>query len=45
MESNKFKERSYNHCSAYNNSKNNIFYGCGAFKDLGICVKKCPIHK
>lgn len=25
MESNKFKERSYNHCSAYNNSKNNIF--------------------
>ena len=31
--------------SAYNNSRNNIYYGCGAFKELGICVKKCPIHK
>jgi hypothetical protein len=31
--------------SAYNNSRNNIYYGCGTFKDLGICVKGCPIHK
>ena len=31
--------------SAYNNSRNNMYYGCGTFKDLGICVKGCPIHK
>ena len=31
--------------SAYNNAKQNVFYGCGAFKDLDVCVKNCPIHK
>lgn len=31
--------------SAYNNSKNNIFYGCSAFRDLDVCVKGCPIYK
>jgi hypothetical protein len=31
--------------SAYNNAKNGIFYGCGAFKDLDVCIKGCPIHK
>lgn len=31
--------------SAYSNTKNNIFYGCSAFKELDICVKNCPIHK
>ena len=31
--------------SAYQNSKNNVFYGCSAFKDLDVCVKGCPINK
>lgn len=31
--------------SAYNNSNHNMFYGCSAFKDLGVCVVDCPIHK
>ena len=31
--------------SAYNNAKQNRFYGCTVFKDLDVCVKGCPIHK
>ena len=31
--------------SAYNNSKNNIYYGCSAFRELDVCVKGCPIYK
>lgn len=31
--------------SAYNNVNNNICYGCNAFRELGICVKDCPINK
>lgn len=31
--------------SAYNNSKNNIFYGCSSFRELDVCVKGCPIYK
>ena len=31
--------------SAYQNSRNNMFYGCSAFKDLDVCVKGCPINK
>lgn len=31
--------------SAYQNSRNNIFYGCSAFKDLDVCVKSCSINK
>lgn len=31
--------------SAYNNSKNNIYYGCSAFRELGVCIKYCPINK
>lgn len=31
--------------SAYNNSKNNMFYGCSAFRDLDVCIKGCPIYK
>ena len=31
--------------SAYNNSRNGIYYGCSAFRELGVCVKNCPINK
>jgi hypothetical protein len=31
--------------SAYNNAKQNRFYGCTVFRDLDVCVKGCPIHK
>ena len=31
--------------SAYNNSRNDMYYGCSAFRDLGLCVKGCPIRK
>ena len=31
--------------SAYNNAKQNRFYGCTIFRDLDVCVKGCPIHK
>lgn len=31
--------------SAYNNVKEGRRYGCGAFIDLGICVKGCPVRK
>ena len=31
--------------SAHNNVKDGRKYGCGAFIDLGICVKGCPIRK
>ena len=31
--------------SAYNNSRNDMYYGCSAFRDLGLCVKGCPINK
>lgn len=31
--------------SAYNNIRNNVCYGCSAFKELGVCVKNCPINK
>ena len=31
--------------SAFNNAKQNRFYGCTVFKDLDVCVKGCPIHK
>lgn len=31
--------------SAYNNVKSDRRYGCGAFIDLGICVKGCPVRK
>lgn len=31
--------------SAYNNSNNNIFYGCSSFRELDVCVKGCPIYK
>lgn len=31
--------------SAFNNAKENRFYGCAAFKDLDVCVKGCPIQK
>lgn len=31
--------------SAYNNVKNGRRYGCGAFIDLGICIKGCPVRK
>lgn len=31
--------------SAYNNVKDGKRYGCGAFIDLGICVKGCPVRK
>ena len=31
--------------SAYNNVGNKMYYGCSAFRDLGVCVKKCPINK
>ena len=31
--------------SAYQNSRNNMFYGCSAFKDLDVCVKGCSINK
>lgn len=30
--------------SAYNNVKDGKRYGCGAFIDLGICIKGCPIR-
>ena len=31
--------------SAYRNVQDGKRYGCGAFIDLGICVKGCPIRK
>jgi hypothetical protein len=31
--------------SAYNNSKQNIYYGCSSFRELDVCVKGCPIYK
>ena len=31
--------------SAYQNSRNNMFYGCSTFKDLDVCVKGCSINK
>lgn len=31
--------------SAYNNVKDGKRYGCGAFIDLGICIKGCPVRK
>ena len=31
--------------SAYNNSRNDMYYGCSSFRDLGLCVKGCPINK
>ena len=31
--------------SAYQNAKNNRYYGCTMFKDLDVCIKSCPIHK
>ena len=31
--------------SAYNNIQNNVCYGCSAFRELGVCVKNCPINK
>lgn len=31
--------------SAYNNIRNNVCYGCSAFRELGVCVKNCPINK
>lgn len=31
--------------SAYRNVKDGKRYGCGAFIDLGICVKGCPVRK
>lgn len=31
--------------SAYNNSKQNIYYGCSSFRELNVCVKGCPIYK
>lgn len=31
--------------SAYNNVKDGRKYGCGAFIDLDICVKGCPVRK
>ena len=31
--------------SAYNNVNDGRRYGCGAFIDMGICVKGCPIRR
>lgn len=31
--------------SAYNNSRQNIYYGCSSFRELDVCVKGCPIYK
>ena len=31
--------------SAYNNSIQNIYYGCSSFRELDVCVKGCPIYK
>lgn len=31
--------------SAYNNSRNGIYYGCSAFRELEVCIKNCPINK
>lgn len=31
--------------SAYRNVRDGKRYGCGAFIDLGICVKGCPVRK
>lgn len=31
--------------SAFNNVRDGKRYGCGAFIDMGICVKGCPIRK
>lgn len=31
--------------SAHNNVGHNMYYGCSAFRDLGVCVKNCPINK
>jgi hypothetical protein len=31
--------------SAFNNVNDGRRYGCGAFIDMGICVKGCPIRR
>ena len=31
--------------SAYRNVRDGKRYGCGAFIDLGICIKGCPVRK
>lgn len=31
--------------SAYINVRNKMYYGCSAFRELGTCVKSCPINK
>lgn len=31
--------------SAFNNVRDGKRYGCGAFIDMGICIKGCPIRK
>lgn len=31
--------------SAFNNIRDGKRYGCGAFIDMGICIKGCPIRK
>lgn len=31
--------------SAFNNVRDGRRYGCGAFIDMGICVKSCPIRR
>ena len=31
--------------SAYRNVRDGKRYGCGAFIDLGICIKGCPVRR